>query len=247
MVRKSVAGFVVSALILYMGSASAATKPCGEYYGQSLSRVSVLKPEVGIESESELGEGMISSRQGSEMVASITLSSDVHFHGKYFGSSYEVVFPAGSLTTISTPNGAGFTSDQATFKYDGDRKPRSGFGKPDMAVFVDPKNPSTLIGWIGFGLTSKTIAVDDAGFVMERCLLGGTKGFRQELIYSGISKGTVSLQYREFSDDMARPAFSQDLHYDLADGDEIGFKGARIKIIKATNVSVKFRVIKPLE
>ena len=49
-----------------------------------------------------------------------------------------------------------------------------------------------------------------------------------------------------FSDDMARPAFTQDLTYDLADGDEIGFRGARIKVLKATNTAITYVVLKPL-
>jgi hypothetical protein len=74
----------------------------------------------------------------------------------------------------------------------------------------------------------------------------GPDGFRVQLLYSGVSKGTVALSYREFMRDLARPAFSQELTYDLADGDEIGFRGARLKVLKATNVSIKYIVIKPL-
>jgi hypothetical protein len=37
------------------------------------------------------------------------------------------------------------------------------------------------------------------------------------------------------------------LTYDLAAGDEIGFRGARIKVLKATNVSITYVVTKPLD
>ena len=47
--------------------------------------------------------------------------------------------------------------------------------------------------------------------------------------------------------DLARPAFSQELRYDLKDGDEIGYKGARFKVIKANNVSIKYKVTKHLQ
>lgn len=71
-------------------------------------------------------------------------------------------------------------------------------------------------------------------------------GFRRDMLYGGVAKGVVTLNYREFVDDMARPAFSQALTYDLSEGDEIGFRGARIKIVRATNTTVRYVVLKPM-
>lgn len=68
--------------------------------------------------------------------------------------------------------------------------------------------------------------------------------FRQELIYNGRSGSTVRFLYREFSRDMIRPAFSQELTYDLDGGAEIGFRGVRIEILDATNISLTYRVNK---
>jgi len=67
------------------------------------------------------------------------------------------------------------------------------------------------------------------------------------LVYGGVSKGTIAISYREFSDKTARPAFTQELKYDLSEGDVIGFRGARFKIIKAGNVSLRYVVLKPLD
>lgn len=52
--------------------------------------------------------------------------------------------------------------------------------------------------------------------------------FRRELIYGGLAAGVISISYREYSDGFARPAFTQDLRYDLKDGREIGFQGAPV-------------------
>jgi len=68
--------------------------------------------------------------------------------------------------------------------------------------------------------------------------------FRQELIYNGRSGSTVRFLYREFSRDMIRPAFSQELTYDLDEGSEIGFRGVRIEILDATNITLTYRVNK---
>ncbi len=67
--------------------------------------------------------------------------------------------------------------------------------------------------------------------------------FRQELIYNGRSGDTVRFLYREFSGDYARPPFSQDVQYDLKDGNLIGFKGVRIEIVEASNTRLSYRVL----
>lgn len=70
--------------------------------------------------------------------------------------------------------------------------------------------------------------------------------FKQELIYSGKSGSTIRLSYREYKDDFARPAFYQDLSYDLSEGKIIGFKGMKIEVNEATNSLIKFTVKSPM-
>ena len=56
-------------------------------------------------------------------------------------------------------------------------------------------------------------------------------GFQRELIYSGVAQSTISLLYREYLNDMIRPAYIQDLKYDSTKGSIVGFKGARVEIL----------------
>jgi len=70
---------------------------------------------------------------------------------------------------------------------------------------------------------------------------------KKELIYTGVSKNIISILYREYQNDMARPAFSQELKYDLGEGRTIGFKGARFEVVKATNLGITYRVLKHLD
>ena len=67
--------------------------------------------------------------------------------------------------------------------------------------------------------------------------------FRQELIYNGRSGDTLKFLYREYTSEILRAPFSQDVQYDLKDGKTIGFKGARLEIIDATNIKLKYRVL----
>jgi hypothetical protein len=46
---------------------------------------------------------------------------------------------------------------------------------------------------------------------------------------------------------MARPAFSQELKYDLAQGTAIGYKGARFEVIRANNTGISYKVLKSLD
>lgn len=73
------------------------------------------------------------------------------------------------------------------------------------------------------------------------------ESFRRELIYSGVSQGTVTLVYREFKDNTARPAFTQELKYDLAQSRIIGYKGARFEVIDAGNTSITYKVLNALQ
>ncbi len=75
----------------------------------------------------------------------------------------------------------------------------------------------------------------------------GKDSFKRELIYSGVSQNTISISYREFSDNIARPAFSQELKYDLNQGTTIGYKGARFEVIRATNTELVYKVLKSLD
>jgi hypothetical protein len=86
-------------------------------------------------------------------------------------------------------------------------------------------------------VNGKLLPVDILGRIIE-------KPYKQELIYVGKSKDTIRLSYREYINDMARPAFHQDLTYDLAESREIAFRDLRIEVLEATNSTIKFFVKK---
>ena len=67
--------------------------------------------------------------------------------------------------------------------------------------------------------------------------------FQQTLLYLGKSGSVVRFGYREFYEDYARPAFSNEVSYDLNDSNIIGYKNAKIKIIEATNTFIKYEVL----
>jgi hypothetical protein len=68
--------------------------------------------------------------------------------------------------------------------------------------------------------------------------------FQQTLIYSGRVGNKINVSYREFSNNTARPAFNNDVEYDLSSSNTIGYKGALIEVIKADNSSITYKLIK---
>lgn len=67
--------------------------------------------------------------------------------------------------------------------------------------------------------------------------------FKEELIYTGRTGNTIRVSYREYKENFARPAFYQDLTYDLGESDVIVFRNYRIRVIQATNQYIRFNVI----
>jgi hypothetical protein len=68
--------------------------------------------------------------------------------------------------------------------------------------------------------------------------------FQQALIYSGKIGDKINIAYREFSNNTARPAFNNDVEYDLSESKVIGYKGAQIEVLEANNQYIKFRVMR---
>jgi hypothetical protein len=91
---------------------------------------------------------------------------------------------------------------------------------------------------------------------------GRIVGMRKELIYSGIAQDIVYVNYREYNalgseggscltgtsrpsmtEAMARPAFYQELKYDISKSQIITFQDVRIQVISADPERLRFTVL----
>jgi hypothetical protein len=68
--------------------------------------------------------------------------------------------------------------------------------------------------------------------------------FQATLIYSGRVGNKISFSYREFSDGLARSAFTNTAEYDLSESSMVFYKGAQIEVLEATNQFIRYRVLK---
>lgn len=71
--------------------------------------------------------------------------------------------------------------------------------------------------------------------------------FQRQLLYEGKVGNELRLSYREFRGDLARPAFSQELTFDLGGGSIVGIKGARLEVLEVNNLGIRYRMLQPFK
>lgn len=96
-------------------------------------------------------------------------------------------------------------------------------------------------------VTAFNVAVcgsDIEGFQKVKRPIVSQDMIQRTLIYSGKVGNKINVSYREFSGSIARPAFSNNVEYDISESNEIGYKGALLEVIEATNRSIKYKVLR---
>ncbi|WP_175865130.1 hypothetical protein [Burkholderia cepacia] len=121
-------------------------------------------------------------------------------------------------------------------------------GRVEKAVLADPwksvmtrKSDGVLCVVTIFNVAA---CGDDKSFDRRKVTIYGHDSFQQTLIYNGRVGKKINIGYREFSNNMARPAFNNEVEYDLSESPTIGYKGAQLEVLEATNQFIRYRVIK---
>jgi hypothetical protein len=78
----------------------------------------------------------------------------------------------------------------------------------------------------------------------QRTRVATPESIQEELIYTGRSGNALKVSYREYRNEFAQPAFYHELTYDLGISDVIVFRNYRIKVLNASNESIRFKVTK---
>lgn len=81
----------------------------------------------------------------------------------------------------------------------------------------------------------------------NNAILEEQKFFQRTLIYTGREGNILTFSYREFINNMARPAFTADVSYDLSISKIIGYKKFKAEIIEANNTVIKYKVLSEFE
>lgn len=71
------------------------------------------------------------------------------------------------------------------------------------------------------------------------------RGFKSELIYLGRSDNVIKLRYLDYTDDLAKPSYTQELNYTLDPkaATEITFRDARLRILQADNQLIRYDIL----
>lgn len=116
---------------------------------------------------------------------------------------------------------------------------RSGLADPVQALALGKAEHSELCVVTVFGATSCYAG----NYERKTRLAERGNSFQQTLIYSGRVGNKINIGYREFSNNTARPAFNNNVEYDLSSSNKIGYKGAVIEVIDANNNSITYKLI----
>ncbi len=116
-----------------------------------------------------------------------------------------------------------------------------------VAIHILPKEEGiwkVVHGWLSPQMGERATQGDWKEEVLFQERQEFVKGdYAAELIYSGISQDTLRIVYREYVNDLARPAFYQELTYNLHESKPIKFKSITLEIIEATNSALTLTVI----
>lgn len=117
---------------------------------------------------------------------------------------------------------------------------RGGLSDPVQALALKKQEGAELCVVTVFGSS----ACYQGKYERKKQLSERGNSFQQTLIYSGRVGDKINIGYREFSNNTARPAFNNDVEYDLSSSNTIGYKGAVIEVIKADNSSITYKLIR---
>lgn len=122
---------------------------------------------------------------------------------------------------------------------DGGHVEKAAFADPWKAIMVRAAEPGACVVTV-----FNVFVCSPATYTLEKRPVLTQNSFQQTLIYSGKSGSKINVGYREFSNNAARPAFSNNVEYDLQESKLIGYKGAQLEVIEATNQFIRYRVIR---
>lgn len=203
-----------------ISTAALALVGCATLPAAPVTQQRMTRPDVGVITSREVGEPLFEVEVASR------------FPGVRISPGQQLQGPFGSkVTYLSEEVPVGMTDRSGGVTYCGPVTMQPALGFPQQVPF--------------FCMTEAQLRKAGAQFSVGMITRNDPANFGQQLLYQGKSGNTLKLSYREFTGDMARPAFTQDLTFDLSDGPVIGTKGARVEVLEATNTSIRYRLLQP--
>ncbi|WP_115720177.1 hypothetical protein [Gallaecimonas mangrovi] len=115
------------------------------------------------------------------------------------------------------------------------------FGMFDLAAPTASFRIDKQTGKVCIYRPEDTVPCGKVNYTKEVVNAPNSGGVEQSLIYEGKANNHLKMTYREIGKS-GRSLVSNAI-YDLSDSKVIGYKGAEIEVIEATNTSIKYRLI----
>jgi hypothetical protein len=150
-----------------------------------------------------------------------------------FNHGYGVLVPKLNISADEKIGVVGIPKGDYSFIAENTERIRFGKGPMDLYLYKDTKK-----------ICVAKDQCSDMKYTVESVISTLSRdSFQQTLIYNGKIGNRIALGYRESSGSIARPAFSNEVAYDLSESNVLGYKGARIEVVKATNTEITYKVI----
>ena len=196
--------------------------------GGGVEEVLIDYPPVGVETTAFVGDEMLAKGSKTTVNAiSLKHTTSVGLLGSY-------TFSPGIYTQVGYSENKTFYSPTSYGMVQ-----KSALADPYGGMYID-HSKREICGVSSLGGT----VCSEADYEITKHTTNDMLSFQQTLLYSGKIGNKVNISYREFSNNKARPAFSNDVEYDLDESNVIGYKGALLEIINATNQSIKYKVLR---
>jgi len=203
----------------------------------------LYKPVVGVPYETLLGDVMVSKVEGTPAKGfiaienyqppAITVAEVGTFH-------YALILKDSEWAIIGTLDNGDYVCKNSSYS-----EPilNNAETQGNTALLVNKKNePYGFADYTGNQVSLRVWSTKPENFLKQEDKVFLRGSHKQELLYNGKSQNTIKVSYREFNNDFSRPAVTQELTYDLAEGKTIGFRGMKIDVVEATNLTIKFIV-----
>lgn len=190
----------------------------------------VSEPPIGVVVERQVGDEMLHQGRYREHDA-------LHVLAAVKPAWAYTVMPGYFLKTGADDNGEfyriGGAGDESGYVQ------KAALADPYSALLVKPDNSLCVVTVLHVAACGNA----NGSFEKVKRPITSADSLQRTLIYNGRVGEKVNIGYREFSGNTARPAFNNNVEYDLSESREIAYRGAKLEILEATNRSIKFRVL----
>jgi hypothetical protein len=179
----------------------------------------------------------------------IVLASRLEAATPHRGKTFHVVAGAGAYALVATDEGGEFYESLGTQVAVNGRTTVGGVYVPEKALAPEALYwhwERSLSDWEN-GVAYLAPVVDSPAVRKSTVVMPVRgSGLVSTLTYAGVAGGQIKFVYREYTDGLARAAFTQEVALDYAPENTYAYKSARFVVHSADAVQVQYSLLVPL-